>query len=212
MIVSHSNKFIWVKTRKAASSSIELALNKLCNLIDYYNHLHEHEEIQNQISLNKNKELRNWKIYPHHKLKELQSICYKNSILNSRQWNKYFKFTIERNPWDKVVSLYYFNIYKNNFKSFEEFIQHGKWVRCYNWPLYTHNDHVIVDYVMMYENLEQEIRYISNVLGKPLDIFNENTHQRPKDKKDYREFYNEENKQIIYNYFFKEIQHFNYRF
>ena len=45
-------------------------------------------------------------------------------------WSSYFKFTIERNPFDKMVSMYFMNWGKNGVdrpgKSFEDWVRRGE--------------------------------------------------------------------------------------
>lgn len=83
-------------------------------------------------------------------------------------WHSYFKFCVERNPWDKVLSFYWMERFRSgrqlDFDSFLTRDQIG-----FNWPLYTddHEQHPIVDRVLRYERLGDELAQIFNQLGMP---------------------------------------------
>jgi len=212
MIISHSNKFIWIKTRKCASSSIEIGLNSICDSNDYMNKLKENWDTQKKYISSFN-ELKDYGITPHEPILSVLEKSINKNILTKDQWDKYFFFTIERNPWDKVVSLhYYYQKTKYKSKNFQEFLDGDKWTKAYNWPLYTINDKIVVNKVMIYENLINEMINLSKKLNKDIILFNENSHQRPKNKKDYRELYNHRNRKLVEKFYKKEIDYFNYKF
>jgi hypothetical protein len=65
---------------------------------------------------------------------------------------------------------------------------------------------------MRFENLKEELSYIGSVINRKITLYNENTHQRPKNKADYRSFYNDTTREIVETIFHKEIEHFEYKF
>lgn len=103
MIVSHKHKFIFIKPKKVAGTSIEINLSKHCgenDIVtpitdfrsefdeDYYVHFprnYEEKGLFNHVTPDKIK-------------KEV----------GEKVWNEYFKFTVVRNPYDQVVSRYLF--------------------------------------------------------------------------------------------------------
>ena len=212
MIISHSNQFIWIKTRKAASSSIEVGLNWICNKKDYINWLKENKKAQEGLKLTKKSELRKYGISPHTDITTLKEKAINQKLITPEEWDSYFKFTIERNPWDKVISYYYYRFANKSFHvTFQKFMNDWNWDICYNWPLYTENDEIKVDYIMKFENIKEEMEFISEKIGKNIELLNENRF-RPKEEKDYRQFYNQKNKKKIEKVFKKEIDYFNYKF
>lgn len=218
MIVSHTNNFIWIKTRKTASSSIELSLGQLCSKGDFVGAFNDNEtrKLQDSLGVPRSREF-------------IGGIAMHGSISDSKQFLKkdietYFKFTTERNPFDKVVSLYFYytKMAKEKMPSFEDWvintpkeirgIKHPSWTTCYNWPLYTENDKVMIDYFVLYEQLEENLNTVSELLGKEINPYKINTSYRPKNKRDYREFYNTKTRRIIEDYFKKELDFFGYVF
>lgn len=213
MIISHSNKFIWIKSRKSASSSIEIALNEICGSNDYVNVLKENWETQkNYIDLVNQYELRKFEITPHEPISSVKEKSFKYKILNGYQWFNYYKFTIERNPWRKVMSLYYYfmNSKWGYYNTPNEFMNTDLWKKCYNWPLYTINNNIVVNHIMRYENLQFEIDKLSSKLEKSLNLKKENI--KTDKKMSIYEFYDISTMNKVKDYFKKEIDYMNYEF
>lgn len=96
-------------------------------------------------------------------------------------WNSYFKFSIERNPWDRVVSFYWWRHRRGNpavsFPKFIRAIHSGKRSRVVsvkatqytNWPIYTIDDELAVDYLGRYESLNDDLRIIMDKASVPFD-------------------------------------------
>ncbi len=150
------------------------------------------------------------KFYPH-----ISAIEVKKRI-DSRIWNSYTKFCVERNPWDKTVSHYYW-IKRNRDSNytFDDYIREGRF--CWNYPYYTdEKGDVIVDRVLKYENLNSELSELLDYLGIPfngLEVFAKKQYR--KDKRPYQEFFSGENKKyidIIGKAFQKEIKLHGYDF
>jgi len=200
MIISHSHKFIFIKTRKTAGSSIE---SYLVNNYLGPNDVCTGSPIDGTRRLN-----------TFHKNGHMDCITVMN--LYPQEWasdkKNYYKFAVERNPWDKLVSLYFF--YKKwkpkkvKF-GFETFIKEQ--AEQYNdWYMYTCNDKILVDDLLNYDNLHKHLKNI------PIPYNNElltvrlksNTRQN----KNYREMYNEDTKRSVEQVFEKPIQHFGYTF
>lgn len=131
-------------------------------------------------------------------------------------WNNYFKFCIERNPWDKVVSLYHWKFKKSaQPPPFTEYIhsdipcilkQHGS-------DVYTIDGKVVVDRICRFENLEEELEEIRVLLGLPdkLELPRSKSQFR-KNRKNYRDYYSDEDKKRVSELFADEIRRFDYTF
>lgn len=147
---------------------------------------------------------------------------------NKKAFNSLFKFTFVRNPWDKMVSQYFYIKRKKPKyrKSFEEFIcdfdlcpeKANLRRKCvpiqyqpvqYPW-ITNENGDLMVDFVGRFENIEEdfnkvlkEINYKGN---KKLSHLNRTKHEH------YSNYYNEKTKKIVEKKFKKDIEMFSYEF
>ena len=124
---------------------------------------------------------------------------------------------MERNPWDKVLSHYHFvrqryNKYDQNI-SFEEYLDVAE--LPYNYTKYTDLDqNIIVDRVVKYENLNEELGEVFEELGVPFDGSlgpTEKSHYR-KDRRPYQEVYTPDHKSAVAKLFDQEIEMHGYEF
>lgn len=118
MLISHEKKFIFLKTYKTGSSSIESVLRKYCtdSIFDFDDkeiEYHNSESIISEKGIvtfprhnasvgngknNSNKDYF-WDHMPAYELKEK---------IGQDIWESYYKFCVVRNPFERVLSLLYF--------------------------------------------------------------------------------------------------------
>ena len=107
-------------------------------------------------------------------------------------WNTYFKFCVERNPWDKVVSQYYMVRARSNSPgTFENFVSEGRFP--VDSPKWYDNESrsFLVDRVLRYERLEKDLRGVFDQLGVPFAdglTTREKTHYRT-DRRPFQTYY-----------------------
>lgn len=143
----------------------------------------------------------------------------------------YFKFTIVRNPWDRLVSAYtflakggmnefddaFFKAELASFGSFENFV--NEWLTEDNINKYHHfkpqwtyiidrHNKVTVDYIGYLELLEDDFDFIAGKLGTKGDLKKDNVVKRA----DYRDFYDEKTKAKAAKIYAKDIDLLNYSF
>ena len=98
MIISYSRKFIFLKTRKTAGSSIQMALSEVCG--------HDDIVVGDDISILDGKSVgrniqRSFTRNTHANLAQIRL------AVSEEEWLNFFKFVFVRNPWDLVVSRYH---------------------------------------------------------------------------------------------------------
>ena len=106
MIVSHRHRLIFLKTRKTAGTSVEIALSRICGPEDTITRLtDEDEELRASLGglgpQNFESPPLPEKAFNHMPARGVRL------VVGPQTWRDYFRFAIERNPWDLVVSQYY---------------------------------------------------------------------------------------------------------
>lgn len=230
MLVCHRYKFIFIKTRKTAGTSLEIALSKFCDQHDTITPIFaEDEKIRKELGYKspRNYEIpfnnyvpKDWLRLAIFKKKALYSNHMSASKIRPRVdpkiWNSYFKFCFERNPWDKAVSWYYWLTRDLHPKpSFGEFINELDAYKLSNFDVYSINNQIAVDRVGRFENLENELQEISEILKLPdslkLPKAKAKGNYRP-EKRSYRDLMGAEEEKIIANICYREIKSFGYKF
>jgi len=179
MIVSHRHKFIFLKTRKTAGTSMEIALSKFCGPRDILTPIGPKDEqirrelgyrgVQNrhlQLSLASLRYLWEERRLRYHNHVAAQWV---RATLGEAVWETYFKFCIERNPWDKAVSLYYWRTRHDpeNRPPLIEFLTRVKHQSLSNYYIYSLDGELAVDRILRYEDLDAELVELQERLGLP---------------------------------------------
>ena len=144
---------------------------------------------------------------------------------------EYFKFTFVRNPWDRLVSAYFFLKgggsnsfdklwYKKNislYDSFDEFV--CKWVNDKNVNSWIHfipqykfifdkDANNQVDFIGKFERLEKDVHFICDKLriNESIPHFNKSS------RGDYRTYYSTKTKEIVAYVYRDDIKKLGYEF
>lgn len=228
MIVSHKYKFIFVKTYKTAGTSLEVFLSQLCGDDDIvtpiFPHVPPHEarnysgyvniisEIYKNRGFNVSKSLESFfrkpKFYNHMPASSIKQ------RLPKHVWDNYYKFCVERNPWDKTLSHYHMmNSRLGGNVSLDDYFM--KCGLCHNFSHYTDRNHnLLVDHVIKYENFNEELSNVFSRLGVPFDghLGVRAKSEYRSDKVHYRDIFTEQQKQLISEKFSDEIRMHNYEY
>lgn len=229
MIISHKHKFIFLKTRKTAGTSIEIALSEHCGKYDIITPIdNEDEKLRLQVS---SCEAQNFKVSLHeHSLHELIGLflgqprkTFFNHIsarevidlIGPKRWNSYYKFCFERNPWDKTISHFFSMGGWEKFRSLDNYFSSGAFGRIKGFDLYSLNNRVAVDEVFRFENMNESLSRVQGILGlkRPISIKHLKAKgMRRTDRRHYSELLNREQKELIDIAFAREIKLLNYQF
>lgn len=104
MLVSHSKKFIYIKTVKTAGTSVEVALQDHCVAPGYTFDGVRTDPLESEFGIvgarGAGVSQETWYNHmPAHRIRDQ---------LSAETWAGYFKFCNIRNPWDKTVSWFHF--------------------------------------------------------------------------------------------------------
>ena len=230
MIISHEHRFIFLKTKKTAGTSIELALSQLCGPDDVIPPITASDEAlrapgsgprnwrmhgwwQSKRPLFKRSWLKlgpqDYGFYNHMPAAEARTLLNDDAI-----WNSYFKFAFDRNPWDRQVSAYHFRYRrKATPPPFARFLEDGKRARLNNFEIYSLDGEPCVDFLGRFESLAADFRHVLSELGLAFD------HALPRAKgsirkngKHYRDYYDDHTREVVGEWYAREIKLLGYRF
>jgi len=231
MIISHEHKFIFLKTKKTAGTSIELALSQLCGPDDIISPITDSDEAlrapgsgprnwrvhgwwQSKRPLFKRRWLKvgppDYGFYNHMPAAEARALLNDDAI-----WRSYFKFAFDRNPWDRQVSWY---LYKTKSKSirpsFERFMQDRRRAFVTNYAIYTIDGALAVDFVGRYENLQDELAKALDLagVGQHLKVPRTNVTPDKDQARDYRSYYSDATRERVAEWYAPEIALLHYGF
>lgn len=231
MIISHKYKFIFIKPKKIAGTSIEVGLSKFLGPKDIippltqFSESHDKDKYELTPQNHKN-------FYDHEPPFRIKQ------KIGNKIWKDYFKFTAIRNPWDLVVSSYWWEINKKikfkdylkvinlealmdysqaikklfKPKSFEDFVNNLPKVYINTNYYFDKSGKPIEDFYIRYENLENDYKKVCKKLSIPYHKLLSLKSKTRTDKRHYSSFYNIESKNKIAKIFKKEIDYFGYKF
>lgn len=230
MIISHKYKFIFIKSKKTAGTSIEVFLSRIAGPDDivtpifprvdghqprnymgswnYFNpswYFHSDGGVRKEI----NRALKGLKFYNHIPAYLVQK------RIPPPIWNTYFKFSVERNPWDKTLShFYHLRSLRSPDMTFDEYLDLGNF--CKNIQYYTHptTKEIMVDQIARYEHLDEDLQGIFASLGIPFSgkLTESAKRNYRTERLDYRAVYNTKQRELIEHAFIDEIELHGYAF
>lgn len=160
--------------------------------------------------------------------KTLDQYCH---IFGPNEITKYYKFTIVRNPFDRLVSAFFFlskgglneadrkwamdNI--SEFEDFRAFVK--KWLDKSNIREYHHfrpqyfyfldrHKKLKVDYFAFFENIDEDLEHIANNIGKNIYLGKTNTSGHD----NYMKYYDDETIEIVSNVYSEDLKLLEYSF
>lgn len=223
MLVSYKYKFIFFKTIKTASSSLFSFFTPYC-IPDATNF--DYNELDNKyIGFYKtgivgDPECKNSTQLRHVTCSRAKKIVNK---IDEKIWKKYYKFCVVRNPWDLVVSKYYWKVRKEERKNvtFEYFVGilddgiNKMRTRQDLYKMHGKKNNYVCDFHIKYEKLNNGIKKVcKNCNIKDYDL--KNLGQLKSDIRDksihYSHHYNNKTKDIVAKLYSDDIKRFGYEF
>lgn len=230
MIVSHKYRFIFLKTAKTAGTSIEIALSRFLGPDDIITPISAADEALRRSAGGRGPQ--NYRIpiqqlrlrdlvagiYDRRRLRFYNHMpgCEVRERLRQDVWENYFRFCVERNPFDRVISLYYWTFRSEPRPTLDEFVQTGdlQILTRRGREMYTDSSgNVLVDQVCRYEDLGSELEAFRLRIGLPesLSLPRAKASHRA-DQRHYREILSDQSRRVIETRFAREMSMFDYTF
>ena len=192
MVISEKHNFIYIAVSKTGTTSVHNAFSNLDDETLFIERLNE-----------KRTDRVNQSLYKH-----IKGPILKKEIKN---YNKYFKFTFIRNPWDRLVSWFRSHdrrmnpgwLSRSNLEKIPEYF----WDNQSEWIF--EGDSCLVDFVGRYENFQEDFNVVCDKIGIPRKQL---PHKNKSKHKHYTEYYNDETRQIVAENYAKDIEYFGYEF
>ena len=150
---------------------------------------------------------------------------------NAQKFRRYFKFTFVRNPWDRLVSSYFFlrngglgpqdaawaEMNLGQFKDFGSFVR--DWINEENIQTWVHflpqfyficdaEGNIMMDFVGRMESMESDFAYVAN----RLDCTKKLARVNAGNSSHYSTYYDEETRKIVRRVYKRDIELFGYSF
>lgn len=226
MIISHSHRYIFIKSTKTAGTSIEAALSNHCSGEDVVTPLGDYAFNRDQTGAWVHKSMNEGSYQQHD-----DALTIRDS-LPPEVWQSYFKFSIARNPWERTLSRFFWN-HRNDpaLKPEKRLLQRlglpadeleparrafAKFLREEDWDtndrFYFIDGKLCVDFVIRYENLAEDLLEVCKRVGlPPLNLPHLKSGMRSK-QHHFSEYYDDETRALVADRHRADIQLFGYRF
>jgi len=208
MIVSHAHRFIFLKTRKTGGTSMELALRQICGDDDIITPVSPDDEILGA-SLGargpQNFMLPDVSLRNHLPAREIKT------LLGPDIWDSYYKFTIERNPFDKAISLYYWSCRNREIlPPIGDFLAKCSQESISNWDIYTIDGKMTVNTIVRYEHLRADLEKVETAIGHKIPPLPNAKSTQRLDRRNYKDVLSEEDMSIVMRKCLNELEYFNW--
>jgi hypothetical protein len=228
LIISHKHRFIFIKSHKTAGTSLELALSTICgenDVITPLNQRHETERTELGGLSPRNVDVALVRHRPRDLLLALRGKGRRafwehagaeevRAWVGPSIWNSYYKFSIERNPWDRAISLYWWRLRDQNPRpAMADFLRSAPQHAISNLHFYAIGREIVLDHVLRYERLGEELAQVAQELGinSSLELPHAKSNTRM-DRRPYREVLGPEERSIIGTRCALEIDLLGYEF
>ena len=207
VLVKNKYNFIYIKNKKVAGTSVESFFGQFCinpkKIYDFkeetFQSIDDYGIIGSRLS-----GMREDDIWKNH----IDALSIKTN-LGDDIFNKYFKFCVIRNPYDIMVSSYFYSKSKADFKDY------AKTKILNHLDICNINNRSVCDFYIRYEHLLEDIQTVCKILN--IDNYDINslpqfkTNIRPKNVH-YRDYYDEETRIKVYENHKNTFELFKYEF
>ena len=185
MIISHKHKFVTIDVPKTGTSSINSVLRRVVGKNDFTPTMSRKMGVRHS--------------------------TYEQCIKKIPSCKKYFVFAFVRNPWDRLVSFWFYKKYRALRKITED-VPLRDFLLNFRTP---HEQYTYIkgfgndSFIGRFENLQQDFDIVCDRIGIPRQKL---PHRNKTDHKHYTKYYDDETRQMVAEKYSKDIDHFGYEF
>ncbi len=230
MIISHQHKFIFLRIPKTASTSIEIELAALCGPKDVVTPLTAKNDTNDKVKEYagpRNHERTFWQ----YQLSDWYRLIVKGrrpgdlkhataqqarKLVGAKAWQSYYKFCFVRNPFDRAVSLYFWET-----KSWERkrhvsppdintYILSLSEEKLSTWFRYTLDGNIALDFIGKFEALNEGMAEVARNLQIPTPMLSHSKGGVRKDQAHYSQLLNQAARMHIEKLCSAELAAFGY--
>jgi hypothetical protein len=215
VIVSHAHRFVFLKTRKTAGTSVEIALSTVCGPDDVITPVTEADELLRAEHGGRPPQHHESPPLPRKAFNHMPASMVRQ-LVGRQAWDDYFTFSIERNPWDAVVSLFHWRHRDDPAPpAFADFVREPvvEELATKNFRGYRINGAIAVDRVLRYESLAEDFAEVWSHLGLPGEprLPRAKGGSRPRGPA-YASYYDEDSRAYVAELFAPAINSFGFEF
>ncbi|MBW0156819.1 sulfotransferase family 2 domain-containing protein [Sedimentimonas flavescens] len=217
MIVSHAHKFIYLRTEKTGSTALTAALAQYCGREENLK-----ANLRTPISrhlpwISGGLQRRFPEVFGLHYHATAEQV---RRILGPKVWDSYFKFAVERNPWERQISLFYHRRGRDGGvpgdfdraqRSLTYNLLHHN--RLNNWGVYAIGDEIVADQVIRYEDLNDALPGLFDRIGLPRDlVLPRRNFGHGGERQHYSSYYTPASRDLVASWYRREIEAFGFTF
>ena len=199
MILSHEYQFLFIKTAKTAGTSLEIALSKYCGPEDIITPISERdEEVRRELGyraaqhyLKAKAEYGISDYWRQFRKKRPIKTFYNHTPaqdvhdrIPKEVWDNYFKFAVVRNPYDRAVSRFFWRHTRKDKglskEDFRKFLLKNPEALARNREKTKVDGQVGMDFMVRYENFEEDLAEVSRRIGLPGNLYEDLKHLNAK--------------------------------
>ena len=186
MILSHKHRFIFIKTVKTAGTSLEMALSRFCGPDDIITPISPSDEATRRAHGHRGPQNFRYPVWqwPTVERRTLLYALYKKRLpfafynhmpaqavrgmIGRDVWDSFYKFTVTRDPIDRILSLYYWEREWSGFSGdFATFLRRRASQIDSHWRIVSENDRFMLDGFIRYEHLRSDLDRLGERLNLP---------------------------------------------
>jgi len=226
MIISHTYRYIFLKSHKTAGTSVEAALSQQCRGEDVVPPLCDYRFNRDEDGNWLHRGMNGGDFVQH------EDVAGIKAKVAPEVWDGYFKFSITRNPWDRALSLFFWerrreveaakkkgllrflgrtnDDFEQTREVFREWLQ-GPWSN--NDRFYFLDGKLCVDFVIRYERLAEDYEEVCRRVGiTAAERLPRLKSGIRRESRHYSEYYDDPEVQLVADRHALDIEHFGYRF